>query len=333
MGTLSEVESPHPKLRKIAAFQRPMRPGVEDTQLDATQVAAILRLQFPDVSPSTVAYLGEGCDSTVFEVNEQWVFRFPKRADVAQQLAIESRILPALAEQSPLPIPVFCFHGQPSEAFPYHFVGYRKLPGVPAIRVDPRVMPCEKWAPAMGRFLSWLHRFPVGEAARLGVPRQDVMALIEEVRTDALDDFELLAQVTEAAPLEKWHAYFEKGYQPSERTRSAPVVVHRDLAAEHVLCDPERQELTGVIDWSEIAISDPSIDLAGLFHWGGQPCIDALCSAYVGTIDEDVLGRARFLASCRGVGDVAFGLETGRREYVEAGTRALDLCLGTMFLL
>lgn len=300
---------------------------LEDIQLNAIQAASIIKLQFPDVSPSSVAYLGEGCDSTAFEVNGHWVFRFPKRADVDQQLAIESRILPVLAEQSPLPIPVFCFHGRPSEAFPYHFVGYRKLPGVPAIHVDTRAMPFENWVPTMGRFLSWLHRFPVSYAAELGVLRQDVAALIEEVRTDALDDFDLLKQVTEEAPLEEWHAYFEKGYQPSAE-RLASVVVHRDLAAEHVLYDLTRQELTGIIDWSDIAISDPSTDLAGFFHWGGQSCIDAIRSAYVGTIDEGVLGRARFLAACRGVGDVAFGLKTGRGEYIEAGRRALNLCFG-----
>ena len=301
--------------------------NVTDIQLNADQAASIIKVQFPDVSLSSVADLGEGCDSTAFEVNGQLVFRFPKRADVDQQLAIESRILPVLAEQSPLPIPVFCFHGQPSEAFPYHFVGYRKLHGVPAIHVDRRWMPFEKWVPAMGRFLSWLHQFPVRDAAELGVPRQDVTALIEEVRTDALDDFDLLKQVMEAAPLETWYAYFQKGCQPLA-AELASAVVHRDLAAEHVLYDLRTQELTGIIDWSEIAISDPSLDLAGIFHWGGQACIDALRSEYVGTIDEPVLGRARFLAACRGVADVAFGLKTGRGEYVEAGRRALGLCLG-----
>lgn len=265
-----------------------------DTHLDAAQVASLIRLQFPDLSPPTVAHLGEGCDSTAFEVNGQWVFRFPKRADVDHQLAIESRILPVLAEQSPLPIPVFCFHGQPSAIFPYHFVGYRKLPGVPAIQIDTRAMPFENWTLAMGRFLSWLHRFPVSDAAGLGVPRQDVTALLDEVRADALADFELLQDIAEAAPLDEWHAYFERGYQPQASAPLAPVLVHCDLAAEHVLYDLTRQELTGVIDWSEIAISDPAVDLAGFFHWGGQPCIAAVLSAYVGTIDEDVLGRARF---------------------------------------
>jgi aminoglycoside phosphotransferase (APT) family kinase protein len=300
----------------------------DDAQLDATQVASLVQVQFPELSPAHVAYLGEGCDSSAFEVNRQWVFRFPKRADVAQQLAVESRILPVLAEQSPLPLPIFCFHGRPSAAHPYHFVGYQKLPGVAAIQLDGRTMPITSWAPTMGRFLSWLHQFPVGRAEALGVPSEDVAALIDEVRRDALDDFELLYDVIEAAPFEEWRAFFAAECQPPGPVDSGSVLVHRDLASEHVLFDPARQEVTGILDWSDIAISDRAVDLAGFFHWGGRPCIDAVLSVYEGPVDEGVLARARFLAACRGVGDVAFGLKTRRQEYLKAGFRALVLCLG-----
>ena len=298
----------------------------EGTRLDATQVASIIQAQFSEVLPTSVVFLGEGCDSAAFEVNEHWVFRFPKRADVESQLAIESRVLPLLAEQSPLSLPVFSFHGVPSDAFPYRFVGYRKLPGVPAIQVDEAAMPTAQ-APTIGRFLSWLHQFPVSDAEALGVPRQDVAALMDEVRADALDDLDLLNDVMKAAPLKEWRAFFEAGC-PRAPATSASVLVHGDLAREHVLYDPLRHQVTGVIDWSEIAVSDRSVDLAGCFHWGGPSCIDAVLSAYEGPIDTGVLVRAHFLAACRGVADVAFGLETGRQEYVEAGTRALALCLG-----
>jgi aminoglycoside phosphotransferase (APT) family kinase protein len=299
----------------------------DDAQLDAVQVASIVEEQFPELSPPDVVYLGAGCDSSAFEVNRRWVFRFPKRADIEQQLAIESRVLLVLAEQSPLPLPVFSFHGRPSAAYPYHFVGYRKLAGVPAILIDGQTMPVTNWAPTMGRFLSWLHQFPVSEAEALGVEPQDVGALIEEARSDALDDFDLLYEVMDAAPFQEWRAFFAAGC-PSVSTESAPVLVHRDLASEHVLYDATRQEVTGIIDWSEIAISDRSVDLAGLFHWGGQSYADAVLSTYEGPIDEGVLVRARFLAACRGVGDVAFGLKTRRHEYIEAGTRALVRCVG-----
>ncbi|HBY98540.1 MAG: hypothetical protein M5U01_17480 [Ardenticatenaceae bacterium] len=86
--------------------------------------------------------------------------------------------------------------------------------------------------------------------------------------------------------------------------------------------------MTGIIDWSEIALSDRSVDLAALFHWGGRPFVDAVLSTYDGSVDETALRRAQFLAACKGVGDVTFGLETGRHEYIVAGIRALTLCIG-----
>lgn len=69
------------------------------------------------------------------------------------------------------------------------------------------------------------------------------------------------------------------------------------------------------------------MDLAGFFHWGSGPAMNAVLAAYDGPVDDGVLIRARFLAAGRGVGDVAFGLETGRREYIESGIRALHFCL------
>jgi aminoglycoside phosphotransferase (APT) family kinase protein len=300
----------------------------EHNQLDSKQVAQIIRAQFPGVSPDNVSYLGQGCDSLAFDVDNQWVFRFPKRADVEQQLLLEIRVLPVLAKQSPVPLPEYCFRGQPSAAFPRHFGGYAKLPGVRAIGVDPATIPLDRWARPLAQFLSWLHTFPVREAARLGVGHQEVASLIEEVRADALDDFELLNQVAPDAPLEEWCLYLTEGLQTPARSLSMPVLVHRDLAAEHVLCDPTKQTLTGIIDWSDIAVSDRSIDFAGLFHWGGRAFFDSVLARYDGPVDEATLCRARYLAVCRGVADVAFGLETGRREYIEAGIRALTLCIG-----
>src|SRR5215471_12435707 len=87
---------------------------LEDTQMDVTEVAAIIHSQFPEVSLSDVKLLGEGCDSWAFEVSQRWVFRFPKHADVDEQLLVEFRLVPVLATQSPVPLPAFRFLGHPS---------------------------------------------------------------------------------------------------------------------------------------------------------------------------------------------------------------------------
>jgi len=295
--------------------------------LDAALVARIIEAQFPQIVPARVSFLGEGYDSTAFDVNGAWVFRFPKRGDVERQLLLEMRILPVLADRAPLPIPAFPFHGQPSPGFPRHFGGYRRLAGVPGIQVDPARAPFSVLAPMLGRFLSWLHAFPAGEAARLGVARQPIEPLVEEIRAEALEDFELLNAVAPDAPLETWHTYLKSGVAEA-RSPLTPALVHNDLAAEHILVGEAARTVTGVIDWSDMAVGDPALDIAGMFHWGGQAFGDAVLSAYEGATDDGLVSRARFMAACRGVGDVKFGLETDRPEYIAAGLRALRLCAG-----
>jgi hypothetical protein len=103
--------------------------------------------------------------------------------------------------------------------------------------------------------------------------------------------------------------------------------VHRDLAAEHILLDPQTQQVTGIIDWSEISVADPAIDFAGIFHWGGLDFTNAVLSRYNHEPDNGLLIRARFFAACKSIGDVTFGLETHRPEYIHAGVRALRLCM------
>lgn len=284
--------------------------------------------QFPQLSPAHLAYLGEGCDSVAFEVNGDYVFRFPKRADVEQQLLTEIRILPHLAERSPIAVPAYCFQGKPSGDFPFHFGGYPKLAGVSSILLAPGAIPSSSVAAAVGRFLSALHAFPAGLAASLGVPHQETAQTIEDARTEALDGLDLVRQEAPAAPIDRWRAYLEAGLDEAAMRLRAPCVVHNDLAAEHVLCDPVAGTVAGIIDWSDVAIGDPAADFAGMFHWGGEELAAAVLSHYGGQVDAGLRTRARFLAVCRGVTDVSFGIDRGRREYVAAGIRALELCAG-----
>ncbi|MGH7500592.1 MAG: phosphotransferase [Longimicrobiales bacterium] len=61
-----------------------------------------------------------------------------------------------------------------------------------------------------------------------------------------------LPRVAPNAPLEKWQTDLRNGPAVSTGAAASPVLVHADLAAEHVLCDPATHALTGIIDWSAI---------------------------------------------------------------------------------
>lgn len=281
--------------------------------------------QFPELGPVTGSYLGEGCDSAALLVNDVWVFRFPKTAEVEAQLAIETALLPHLASRLPLDVPRFEFHGQPGDNFPRRFVGYRRIPGAPAIGMDPRDLEAEDVA-RLGRFLACLHATPVEVARACGVPEQPLTDVLDELRADALADLEQVKTVAPDAPVHEWRDLLE---HPPVVPETAPVLAHNDLAAEHILVDADTRRVTGVIDWSDVAITSAEVDFAGFHHWGGEPLAAAVLRAY-----EDAGGRAlggelavaRYMSACRGAMDVAFGIEMRRQEYVAAGLRALRLC-------
>lgn len=289
--------------------------------------AAVIGMQFPELAPVRAIFLNEGCDSSAFVINSAWVFRFPKRAEIDQQLLIETRMLAALEERSPLPVPAFRFHGRPSPEFPFHFVGYARIPGVPGIRLQPDEIPFDAIAVTLGRFLTWLHAVPLDVPQALGVPCYALELLLEEIGPEALDNFEFVASVAPDAPLDEWRAFLIARPGATSMPRQGSSLVHNDFAAEHVLFDPVRYAVTGIVDWSDMAIGHPVADLAGMFHWGGENLMNAVLHSYGGPVDADFIAWARYLAACRGAGDVAFGVLHNRREYVSAGLRALALCV------
>ena len=74
---------------------------------------------------------------------------------------------------------------------------------------------------------------------------------------------------------------------------TAEALLHGDLHVRHVLVD--RDELSGVIDWGDVCVGDPAIDL--LFVWSVLPpeAREAFFEVY-GPIDEPTRLRARVLA-------------------------------------
>jgi aminoglycoside phosphotransferase (APT) family kinase protein len=139
-----------------------------------------------------------------------------------------------------------------------------------------------------------------------------------------------VSQVDADVPEVKWRSFLEAGVEAGEPGSIRTTFVHSDLAAEHILLDPATHQVTGIIDWSEISVGDPAIDFAGMFHWGGLDFLNAVLSHYRHHLDAGLRERARILAVARGIGDIVFGREMHRPEYIDAGVRALRLCLASL---
>ena len=97
--------------------------------VDERLARRLLADAFPDLPLRTLRPLAEGWDSTVFLVDDEWAFRFPRREVVLPGLEAEIAVLPLLAPQLPVAIPVPELVAPPSDAFPWPFAGARLIPG------------------------------------------------------------------------------------------------------------------------------------------------------------------------------------------------------------
>ena len=271
---------------------------------------SLVEEQFPALAPARVRPLAVGWDNTAYVVNDDLVFRFPRRTIAVSLLDTEARLLPALARRLPVAVPAPTFRGAPSPDFPWPFLGHRLVPGrtacAAALDEDARVA----LAPALGRLLAALHAFPVEEAANLGAPPDQIgrleVARLRPVASAALSDLAARGLIDDPAPL-----FAVLGGVPDDVPVWASTVVHGDLYARHLLVDGEGR-LAGVIDWGDVHIGDPAVDLQVVHTLLPASARHAFRRAY-GPVDARAWRLARFRGVRHTAAVLGYADETGDR--------------------
>jgi aminoglycoside phosphotransferase (APT) family kinase protein len=287
----------------------------KEVQVMAEEIRKLLARHLPGYGVRSVARLGEGLDNAAFEVNGELVVRASKEADPARRgesVRREAALLAAVARISTLPVPEPVFSDPEAGV-----VAYRRLPGRPLMDL-PGADPA-RLAPALGRFLGRLHRTPLEEVEHL-VERdaRPPAAWLGDVEKDYRAVFRLLPERAR-----RRIEGFLAGKPPAGPRALA--FCHDDLGAEHVLVDAGAGEITGIIDWSDAAITDPARDLALVYRDLGPEAMRLALAHYEGPFDGADRERAIFYARCKLIEDVAYGMGTpGAARYAEAGLTNLD---------
>lgn len=231
---------------------------------------AAIRENFPGFTLERLVYLAEGWGNLALLANDRLIFRFPKRPDDAARLALETRLLPELAPRLPLAIPHFTFVSAPkSKRFPYLFVGYEMLPGL--FQADwPEEFSAEDWwKQPLGDFLTALHAFPLQRAAELGASFINFAGTTAPYHSwrEAVEDFytvvcRLVYPLLSEERQDGVAAYFEDFLDTPRFFEFEPALLHGDLSEDHVLGDPARRHLTGIIDFGDLCLGDPAYDVS-----------------------------------------------------------------------
>jgi aminoglycoside 2''-phosphotransferase len=273
----------------------------------------------PDLTDADHAPLDSGWSFRAYRASD-CVLRFPKRVQYTQTLPAEARLLPILAPALPLPVSVIALHEGGPNGMP--FTSHRFVPGV---RAQERPLTSQA-AETLGRFLRALHDFPTDHALDCGVGYNDG-ALWREERAQLYE-----VTIRRCFPLVSCEARahiertFETYLNDDANFAWQPTLVHNDIDERNVLADPSTCELTGVIDWSDVFISDPAVDLAGpLVGDLAKSGLDAAAlERGYGQPLEPMLQRCNFYEFCWPLFHLLHGLHTDDREFVEDGIRMIN---------
>ena len=291
--------------------------------IDEALVCGLLEEQFPGLDAASARLFGEGWDNSVWVVEEEWAFRFPRRAIAIAGVERELAILPRLAPLLAVSIPVPTFVGQRSDRFPWPFFGSQLIPGREVADASVGDEARVALGTELGRLLHALHEpemrarvdpddaLPVDLNHRADMDRRVPLARRYLDELDAAGIWQkssaarLLAGASRLAPRER-------------------VFLHGDLHLRHVLV--ENESVSGIIDWGDACTGDPSIDLQVAWSLLTPEGRQAFFVEY-GAVDDAVHSRARVLALSLCAALAAYAHTVGNANLLRESVAGLERTL------
>jgi aminoglycoside 2''-phosphotransferase len=290
--------------------------------MDVSQAAAAIRkvvkFEVGDVRP----ILG-GWAYWTFEVDSEWVFRFPRTDHVALAAESEQRLLPALAAHVDFEVPVPRWSGVCGGR---PFFGYRKLPGRPLRASDVEREPAvvERLAAMLRR----IHSFDVDTAKRLLRVEGSVLGWhrrYQDLRAAAVPQVVDLLDPHTASLIEKGFSSLLDG-----RLVFTPTLIHRDLGTDHILVDEATARPVGIIDFEDADVGDPAIDFVGFWITLGPERTQPLLDTYRGDLDANFIERIKTYWWIGSLHAVLYGLAQKDQTIMDDGVTGLRQRLGTL---
>ncbi|MEX0940841.1 MAG: phosphotransferase [Candidatus Babeliales bacterium] len=245
----------------------------------------------------SIKIFGEGWDNIVYLINNEYVFRFARRQMGVTCMENEIAVLPYIAKNVSFSLSSPQIIGQPSNAYPYFFSGYRILPGEPLSETQAHLINNKIFAETLALWLKELHGLNIPQSYNSLIKgdqswRLDVPGRIETCKKTISDYAHYFLQ----ADFDKNDLFIALDILGSFNFAKAEKAsfVHGDLYSRHILVD-ENMNPTGIIDWGDIHIGNPGIDLSIGFMLFDQEAQNVFFNTY-GNIDNQTKKIAIFRA-------------------------------------
>ena len=248
-----------------------------------------IQRDFPDFNITSIKKTGEGDNSIAFIINENYIFRFPKRKEVKQQVQREIAVLPKIKSFLNLQIPQFEFISPE-----VNFVGYKIIPGTP-LTFEIYNLLNKKYQKIIQQsivnFLSQLHLI---DPSIFNNCNLDTMDLKEEY-ADNFDKAQKFIYPNISKNKQKIITQlFTEYLNNTENFNYAPTFIHNDFSKDHILFDTVNKQITGIIDFGDIALGDPKYDLMYLLDEFGEDFLKGIFRIYSQKNVKELMNKLYF---------------------------------------
>lgn len=228
-----------------------------------------IKKALPDLNIHSYVENNDGWDNIAIIINNDWLFRFPRKVEYAEKIPREKQLYDTLSSaltMKQLSVPHYhLLYDKQTDAIPICSY-YKRIAGTPFTPSDLQMLTAIERhfiTKQIALFLTTLHNVPVHQAKEWGFHIErpinywyHIQKTLQHYASTILTDIEM----------EQLSQLFENFLEHITNKPVIQTVIHADFTHKHILFDATQKKLTGIIDIGDAHIDDPAFDFAGLYH-------------------------------------------------------------------
>jgi len=235
----------------------------------------------PNLSIHSYKQNEEGWDNVAVIINDELLFRFPRKQEYAMRIPLEKELCTLLScSLHEIEVPQYhLLYRNDADAVPlcsyYTLIHGEPLKTDIVIKLEDKEL--KTIILQLATFLAILHSIPLKQGTTLGFSVEKTLTYWKELQT------KLNQYVTNSlTSLQKssLNRLFENFFTCINTSTFQNTIIHADFTHHHILFNKQNKNISGVIDFGDAQIGDPAFDFAGLYYDFGHEFTTSVYEQY-----------------------------------------------------